>query len=420
MTNQEFIVSLDIGTSKVRAFVAEIHPHTLHIVGVGQAASEGIKKGSIIDIDATVKAIREAVSEAERMIGIEMHEVYVGLTGNHIELLPAQGVVAVSSEDREIRQQDVSRVIEAAKVMNIPPERVIVDVVPQEFAVDGLSGIHDPRGMIGVRLEMKGTLITCAKTPLHNLLRSIERAELEVAGLILQPMAEAELVLTKDEKNIGCALIDMGAGTTTIVVYQNGELAAHAHLPFGGDYITNDIATGLYTTVEMAEKIKLKYGCAVIEQSSDQETFDVQRIASEVTKQYTQYDLANIIEPRLSEMLYLTRKEIERLGYPNLPGGYIFTGGVSLLPGFLSLAKEFFDQSARIAYPDYIGVRDPSYTGGVGLLQYAQRFVDRSDPSPVKSKTTHHTAAAPAKRKKKSHDEPGVFEKVKNWFSEFI
>lgn len=418
MSSQEYIVSLDIGTSKVRAFVAEVHPHALHIVGVGQAVSEGIKKGSIVDIDATVKAIREAVSEAERMIGIEIHEVFVGLSGNHIELLPTQGVVAVSSEDREIRQQDVDRVVDAAKVINIPPERVIVDVVPREFSVDGLAGIQDPRGMIGVRLEMKGMLITCSKTPLHNLIRCIERAELEVAGLFLQPMAEAELVLSKDEKNLGCALIDMGAGTTEIAIYRQGELVAHSQLPFGGDYITSDIATGLYTTTEMAEKIKIKYGCAVIEQSSDQETFDVVRIASEVTKQYSQYDLANIIEPRLSEMLYLTRKEIERLGYGSLPGGYVFTGGVSLMPGFLSLAKEFFDQSARIAFPDYIGVRDPSYTAGVGILHYARYFLSRTSSTPVKEKSPHQKSALSVKKKGSSHT--GVLEKVKNWLSEFI
>ncbi|WP_028986873.1 cell division protein FtsA [Thermicanus aegyptius] len=418
MSTQDFIVSLDIGTSKVRALVAEIHPHTLHIVGVGQSVSEGMKKGSIVDIDATVKAIKEAVSEAERMIGIEIHDVFVGLTGSHIQLQPAQGVVAVSGEDREIRQQDVDRVVDAAKVMNIPPERVIVDVVPKEFSVDGLSGIHDPRGMIGVRLEMEGTLITCAKTPLHNLIRCIERADLEMVGLLLQPMAAAELVLSKDERNVGCALIDMGAGTTTITIYQQGDLVAHSLLPFGGDYITSDIATGLYTTTEMAEKIKIKYGCALIEQSSDQEFFNVPRIASDVEKQFSQYDLANIIEPRLSEMLYLTRKEIERLGYPKLPGGYVFTGGVSAMPGFLTLAKEFFDQSARIAYPDFIGVRDPSYTAGVGLLQYAQRYVTRRTTSP--SKETSHHPASPAKKKKKIGSQTGVLEKVRSWFSEFI
>lgn len=417
MNSQDFIASLDIGTSKVRVIIGEINHHSFNIVGVGMASSDGIKKGAIVDIDATVRAIREAVEEAERMVGITISQLFVGLSGNHIQLLSTQGVVAVSSEDREIRQEDIERVIEAAKVVAIPPERVIVDVVPSEFIVDGLREISDPKGMIGVRLEMEGTLVTSSKTIIHNITRCIERAGLELLGLILQPLAEADLVLSRDERKLGTALIDIGAGTSTIAVFNGGELVAHSVLPIGGDNITNDIAYVLYSTTDMAEKLKIKYGCALIDDSSDEEVFDVPRVGSDITKKYSQFDLANIIEPRLMEILYLIKKEIERLGYKKLSGGYVFTGGVCSMPGFGTLAKELFDNSVRIALPDYLGVRDPSFTAGVGVLQYANKYMSyRPTPSP-REKVSQGQAP---KMKKKTATEPGTIEKIRNWFSEFI
>lgn len=417
MNSQDFIVSLDIGTSKVRVIIGEINHHSFNVVGVGMANSDGIKKGAIVDIDATVRSIREAVEEAERMVGISITGVHVGLSGNHIQLLPTQGVVAVSSDDREIRQEDVDRVIDAAKVVAIPPERVIVDVVPKEFVVDGLREIQDPKGMIGVRLEMEGTLVTGSKTILHNIARCIERAGLELYGLYLQPLAEAELVLSRDERNLGTALIDIGAGTSSLAIFSGGDLVAHSALMIGGDNITNDIAYVLYSSTEMAEKLKIKYGCALIDDSSDEEVFDVPRIGSDISKKYSQFDLANIIEPRSAEILYLIKKEIERLGYSKLSGGYVFTGGVCSMPGFNTLAKELFDQSVRIALPDYLGVRDPAFTAGVGVLHYANKFSTIKPSTVAKEKAPQGQAP---KVKKKTATEPGAFEKIRNWFSEFI
>lgn len=417
MNSQDFIASLDIGTSKVRVIIGEVNQHSFNIVGVGIAKSDGIKKGSIVDIDATVQSIREAVAEAERMVGISITGVYVGLTGNHIQLLPTHGVVAVSSDDREIRQEDVDRVIEASKVVALPPERIIINVVPREFVVDGMREIQDPRGMIGVRLEMEGTLITGSKTILHNIARCIEKAGLELYDFFLQPLTEAEMILSRDERNLGTALIDIGAGTSAIAVFQGGELVAHSVLPIGGDNITNDIAYMLYCSTEMAEKLKVKYGCALVDQSSDEEVFEVPRIGSDVTKKYSQYDLANIIEPRTEEILMLIKKEIQRLGFPKLSGGYVFTGGVCSMPGFSTLANELFDQSIRIALPEYLGVRDPSFTAGVSVLHYANKFSVVKPTTQSKEKLS--TGQAP-KVKKKSATEPGAFEKLKNWFSEFI
>ncbi|WP_139489947.1 cell division protein FtsA [Brevibacillus dissolubilis] len=420
MVNQsnELIVSIDIGTSKVRVMIGEINNGQINIIGVGQAHSEGITKGAIVDIDQTVHAIREAVDHAERMVGVTIDDVYVGITGNHIELFETQGVVAVSSEDREIREEDIQRVMQAARVVAIPPDREIIEVVPKEFIVDGVGNIKDPRGMIGVRLEMEGIIVTGAKTVIHNIVRCIERAELRVAGLFLQPLAASQVALSKDDKNLGVVLVDIGAGSTTIAVFEQGQLAASSTIGIGGDHITNDIAIGLRTNTETAEKIKRKHGCALIDEASEDEKFKVTRIGSEVEKQFTQVDLATIIEPRAAEVFNLVEDEILRLGFhSDIAGGYVLTGGTVCMPGMVELAKEELNAPVRVAIPDYIGVRDPSYTTGVGLIQYAstQQPQERKAgrPSPAKSSSK---PVQPQKNKENGN----FMEKVKNWFSEFI
>ncbi|GAB7387654.1 cell division protein FtsA [Bacillaceae bacterium] len=412
MNSNEYLVGLDIGTSKVRAIIGEVNNGSINIIGVGTANSEGIKKGSIVDIDLTVQSIKEAVRNAERMVDIKIDEVYVGITGNHIELLPSQGVVAVSSSDREIGEEDIERVIQAAKVVAIPPEREIIDVVPLEFIVDGLGGIKDPRGMIGVRLEIKGTIITGSKTVIHNLIRCVQRAGLSIAGLFLQPLAAGLIALSKDEKNLGTVLVDIGAGSTTVAVFQNGQLAATSVLPIGGEFITNDIAIGLRTQTEEAERIKLKHGIALIDEASEDERFLVRRIGSELEKEFTQVDLASVIEPRVAEIFQLVEAEVNRLGFPEVAGGYVLTGGVVAMPGVLDLAREELNAPVRIAIPEYIGVRDPSYTTGVGLIQMASMHLShrRSANKPETKKD----------RRPNQEKESGVLERVKNWFMEFI
>lgn len=416
VSNQnELIVSLDIGTSKVRVIIGEINNGTVNIIGVGQAHSEGIKKGVIVDIDQTVNAIREAVDHAERMVGVSIEEVYVGITGNHIELHETQGVVAVSSEDREIREEDINRVIQAAKVVAIPPDREIIEVVPKEYIVDGQSGIKDPRGMIGVRLEMEGTIVTGSKTVVHNIVRCAQKTNLRVAGIFLQPLAASYVALSKDDKNMGTVLVDIGAGSTTIAVFEQGQLVATTVIGIGGDHITNDIALGLRTQTEVAERVKVKNGCALIDEASEEVKFKVTRIGSEVEKQFTQVDLANIIEPRAAEIINLIEDAVYKLGFHDeIAGGYILTGGTVAMPGMLELAKEELGAPVRIAIPDYIGVRDPSYTTGVGLIQYAL----------IQSERRGSRAASPIKsgqRQAFPKQKDGNFmEKVKNWFSEFI
>lgn len=412
MNNNDIIVSLDIGTSKIRVIIGEVNNGTLSIVGVGSADSEGIKKGAIVDIDQTVQSIRQAIDHAERMVGISINQVYVGVSGNHIELQTSHGVVAVSSEDKEISELDIERVLQASKVIALPPEKEIIDVVPKEFIVDGLTGIKDPRGMIGVRLEVEATIITGSKTIIHNLIRTIEKAELQIAGLILMPLAASQIALSKDEMNLGVVLVDIGEGVTTISVFEQGTLVKTTVVPMGGEYITNDISIGLRTQVDTAEKIKLKYGIATLAEANEDIVFKVSRIGSNIEKEFNQADLAHITEPRVREIFEIIREEIYRMGFTKeIAGGYVLTGGVMTMNGILSVAQEELLPSARIAIPNFIGVKDPSFTNGVGIIQYASKHMIK--------KNHGHVKTSPSKLNRKAK---GIspFERIKNWFSEFI
>ncbi|WP_138493214.1 cell division protein FtsA [Paenibacillus pinistramenti] len=420
MSNNDIIVSLDIGTSKVRAIIGEVGNGTFNIIGVGSADSEGIRKGAIVDIDQTVQSIKNAIDHAERMVGIQISEVYVGISGNHIGLQTSHGVVAVSNEDREIGEEDIERVLKASEVIAVPPEREIIDVVAKQYIVDGLEGIQDPRGMIGVRLEVEATIITGSKTAIHNLLRCVEKAGLKIKDLVLLSLGAGQLALSKDEKTMGSVLVDIGAGATTIAVFENGTIAATSTLPIGGEFVTNDIAYGLRTLTDQAEKVKLKYGCALIEAAAPDVTFKVTRIGSNVDKEFTQEDLAAIAEPRVQEIFQLIRQEVKRLGYTELPGGYILTGGTVSMPGLLQVAQQELAASVRIAVPDYIGVRDPGFTSGVGILHNVIRSLR------VRSTNTGGGGSKkPANRSKPAPSpenprKPGLMERLKNIFSEFI
>ncbi|MBO8155329.1 MAG: cell division protein FtsA [Bacillaceae bacterium] len=371
MNNNEILVSLDIGTSKIKVIIGEVTHDSLNIIGVGTAKSNGMKKGAIVDIDQTVHAIRNAVEQAERMVDMQIERVIVGIKGNHVQLQPCHGVVAVSSENREIGNEDIARVIDAAQVLSIPPEREIIDVFPKQFIVDGLDEISDPRGMIGVRLEMEGTIMTCSKTVLHNTLKCVERAGLEVQDICLQPLAAGSVALSRDEKNLGVALIDIGGGSTTISVFENGHLTDTTVIPLGGDNITKDLSIGLKTSTEEAEEIKLNHGHAYYDDAQEDETFDVSIIGSNQKQTFNQLQISDMIEARLEEIYSFVDQEIKRMGYQELPGGYVLTGGVMSMPGVLELAQDIFQNNVRIAIPDYIGVREPQYTAGVGILQFA-------------------------------------------------
>lgn len=419
MSNNDIIVSLDIGTSKVRAIIGEISNGTFNIIGVGSADSEGIRKGAIVDIDQTVQSIRNAVEHAERMVDIQISEVYVGISGNHIGLQTSHGVVAVQNEDREIGEDDIERVLKAAEVIALPPEREIIDVVAKQYVVDGLEGISDPRGMIGVRLEVEATIITGSKTAIHNLLRCVEKAGLKVKDLVLLSLGAGQLALSKDEKTMGSILVDIGAGSTSIAVFESGTIVATSTLPVGGEFITNDIAYGLRTLTDQAEKVKLKYGCASIEDAAPDITFKVTRIGSNVDKEFSQEDLAAIAEPRVQEIFQLIHQEVKRLGYSEQPGGYILTGGTVSMPGLLKIAQDELSASVRIAVPDYIGVRDPGYTSGVGILNKVIKDIRvRTSTAAAPKKAANRVKAASGTQE--TVRKPGFMERLKNLFSEFI
>ncbi|GAA3403959.1 cell division protein FtsA [Paenibacillus hodogayensis] len=414
MSSNDIIVSLDIGTSKVRAIIGELNNGAIHIIGVGSADSEGIRKGAIVDIDQTVQSIRNAIDHAERMVGIQISEVYVGIAGNHIALQTSHGVVAVSNEDREIGEEDIERVLQASRVIALPPEREIIGVVPKQYVVDGLEGIQDPRGMIGVRLEVEATIITGAKTSIHNLLRCVEKSGLRVSGVVLMSLAAGQLCLSKDEKTIGTVLVDVGAGAITIAVFEEGSLCATSTLPLGGEFITNDISIGLRTQLDIAEKIKLKFGCAVVYDAAEDQVFKVNRIGSNVDKQFSQVDLAQIIEPRVQEIFQLIRAEVHRLGFNEVSGGYVLTGGAVSMPGVLEIAQAELENSVRLAVPDFIGVRDPAYTSGVGIIHFVSKFARARTSTAVKKLPVANKKSSPKENK------PGLFERIKNYLSEFI
>ncbi|MFB4167587.1 cell division protein FtsA [Virgibacillus sp. JSM 102003] len=422
MNNSEVLVSLDIGTSKIKVIIGEVLNDSLNIIGVGTAKSNGMKKGAIVDIDQTVTSIRNAVEQAERMVGMHIDSVVVGINGNHIQLQPCHGVVAVQSENREIGDEDISRVIDGAQVISIPPEREIIDVIPKQFVVDGLDEITDPRGMIGVRLEMEGTIITCSKTVLHNILKCVERANLQVSDICLQPLSAGTVALSKDEKNLGVTLIDVGGGCSTVSIFENEHLVSTSVVPLGGDNITKDLSIGLRTSTEEAEDIKLNYGHAFFDDAKEEETFEASIIGSNNTQTHNQLQIADIIEARLAEIYAYAEREIRRMGYQQLPGGYVLTGGTMKMPGVLELAQDIFQSNVRMAIPDYIGVREPQFTAGVGILQFAYRnakiqgkelypsvVVNQDEPKPKRTKKSTNSDETTTKTKKKESGMANLF-----------
>lgn len=420
MSNGEVLVSLDIGTSEIKVIIGEVLNDSINIIGVGTAKSQGMRKGAIVDIDKTVHSIKSAIEQAEHMVDMNIDRVIVAVNGNHVQLHACHGVVAVQSENREIGDEDVARVLDGAQVMSIPPEREIIDCLPKQFIVDGLDEITDPRGMIGVRLEMEGTIITCSKTVLHNILKCVERANLHISDICLQPIAAGSVALSKDERNLGVALIDIGGGCTTISIFENDHLVATSVIPLGGNNITKDISIGLRTTTEEAEEIKINYGHAYYETALEDETFEATIIGSNHKEVYNQLLISDMIEARLEEIFELCNQEIRRLGFNDLRGGYVLTGGTMKMPGTLELAQDVFQSNARIAIPDYIGVREPQFTVGVGTIQFAYRNakIQGKDLSPAL--IVNDQVPTQRKSNKKETDLEPKQSKVANFFKSFF
>lgn len=374
---EEIIVGLDIGTTKVACLVGELTDDGVDIIGVGTQPCHGLKKGVVVNIDSTVAAIAKAVEEAEHMAGVEISTVYVGIAGSHIKAFHSEGVVAI--RDREVRAGDIERVIEAAKAVNIPQDREILHVVPQEYTVDTQDGIKEPLGMSGVRLEARVHIVTAAVAAAQNIIKCCSRCNLQVADLVLEPLATAEAVLQRDEKELGAALLDIGGGTSDLVIYNDGALVHTMVLPIGGHQITNDIAIGLRTPMGEAEKIKHKFGCAMTSLVSAEEYIEVPSVGGRPPRSMQRLDLAAILQPRIDEIFSLVRDEIEHCGLSEtLASGLVVTGGSTILQGLPELAEELLGMPVRRGLPMGVGgltdvVRSPIYATAVGLLLYGAR-----------------------------------------------
>ncbi|MDO4775184.1 MAG: cell division protein FtsA [Aerococcaceae bacterium] len=374
MRNQEIFVSLDIGTTSIKVVVAESINGQVNILGVGNEKSRGLSRGVIVDIDETVYSIQQAVAQAERKSNIKITDVIVGVPSNKLEVDSCHGMIAVASENREIQTRDVDNVIATAKVRSVPPEREIVSIIPEEFIVDGFNGIRDPRGMIGVRLELYARLLTGAKTIIHNIKRCVEKAGLNISELVFQPQAIASVALTPDERTFGTVIIDMGGGQTSASIIYDNQLMWSFVDQEGGDFVTKDISIILNTSLDSAERIKREYGNALSRRTSENEYFPVDAVGKKEPVRVDERYLSEIIEARLIQIFETLRDELSVVDGLDLPGGFVITGGAASLPGVEELAKQYFGSKVRLYVPEQMGMRNPVFTTAIGLVEYASQL----------------------------------------------
>jgi len=374
---EEIVVGLDIGTTKICAVVAEMSGGTFNIIGIGSHPSVGLRKGVVVNIEATVDSIKKAVEEAELMAGCEISAVYAGIAGGHMTGFNSNGIIAIKGD--EITQSDVDRVIEAARAVAIPMDREVIHVLPQEFIVDGEGGIHNPVGMAGVRLEAKIHIVTGAVTSAQNIVKCANKAGLDVCDIILEPIASCESVLTAEEKEVGAALVDIGGGTTDLAVFNGNNIKHTFVLSLGGNNMTNDISVGLRTPMAEAERIKLKYGTCIADQVGNDETIEISDLSGRGGRKLPRQILAEILEPRVEEIFTLIKRELYRAGMKNaVSSGLVLTGGASLLEGITDIAESVFELPVRIGRPQGVAglvdvVNNPMYATGVGLVLYGAK-----------------------------------------------
>ena len=401
---KNLIVGLDIGTSKVVAIVAEVcNDDHYEIIGLGQYESRGLKKGMVVNIDATVASIQRALEEAELMADCKIRNVYTGVAGSHIRSFNSSGMVAI--KDKEVTAQDVARVIDTARAINIPTDQQLLHTVPQEFIVDNQEDVREPIGMSGIRLEVKVHIVTGAVSAVQNIVKCIRRCGLEVSDLILQPMASANSVLTDDEKELGVVLVDIGGGTTDVAIFSDGAIRHTAVIPIAGDQITNDIAMALRTPTAEAEEIKLRYGIAKQALADPHEMIEVPGLGDRSPRILSRQALAAVIEPRIEELFSIVQQVIQESGYADiLSSGVVLTGGSAIMPGFVDLAEDIFLKPARLGLPHYQGqladvVCSPRYATGLGLLIEANRQFKRGKIVSQQTNSFKH-----------------VWERMKTWF----
>lgn len=385
------IVGIDVGTTKICTLVGEVDDSdNLCIMGAGTAPAHGISKGVIVNVEEATKSITESVQNAERISGYTIEAAYVGLAGKHISALNSRGVVAVGGGERYITENDVERAMDAAQAIAVPHNREIVHAIARSFVLDGQEGVHDPVGMVGFRLEVEAHIVTGASASIRNLVQCVEAAGVEVNDLVLQPLASGEAVLTPEERETGVVLVDAGGGTTDVAIYVNGSIWHSAVLPVGGYNVTNDIAIGLRTPFANAENIKIRIGHALPEFVDPNLTVDVNAFGDGAEQCVSRLEVAQIIEARAEELLWMVSNEIKRSGYEGLlPAGLVMTGGTAELRGFMELGRELLQLPVRVGRPRGIdglveSVNSPTYATAVGLLLWGLRYgpSGRKTPQP--------------------------------------
>lgn len=417
----DIIVGLDIGTTKVCAIVGEVGVEGVDVTGVGEAKSKGLRKGVVVNIESTVASIREAIERAGNMAGVEIASVYAGIGGAHVHGMNSHGIVSITNH--EVTQDDVARVLEQARHISLPLDRQVLHVLPQDYIVDDQDGVREPVGMSGMRLEARVHLVTAATASIANVTKCAERCGLHVAELVLEPLASAEAVLTEDEKEIGVALVDIGGGTTDVVVYVDGSLVHTSVIPLGGLNLTSDVATGLRTPVGEAERIKIRHGCAMAAMVDASETIEVSSVGGRGARSIPRHVLVGIIEPRMEEIFTLVRRVITESGYSELLGaGVVLTGGATLMEGTTELAECVLGLPVRRGVPMGVGgmtemVKSPSHATAVGLLKYGA-----SRPS-LSSVAAGHTGKSSAQRgvgtdAQLQHQGAGFGSKLWSWVRE--
>ncbi len=407
-TDRNLIVGLDIGTSKVVALVAEFKADgELEVIGIGSAASRGLSRGVVVNIDSTVQSIQRAVEQAELMAGVEINAVYTGIAGSHVKSLNSHGIVAI--KDKEVTAGDVARVMDAAQAVALPADQRIVHVIPQEYIIDSQEGIRDPMGMSGVRLEARVHIVTGAESAAQNIVKCVQRCGLEVEDIVLEQWASSYAVLTEDEKELGVCLVDIGGGTTDIAVFSNGALRHTAVIPIAGDQVTNDIAVSMRTPTQYAEDIKIRYACALSQLANPDETIEVPSVGDRPPRRLARQTLAEIVEPRYEELFNLIRDELRRSGFEEaIAAGIVLTGGSAKMEGAVLLAEEVFHVPVRLGFPQGITglpdvVNNPIHATGVGLLLYARALYEQ-DGAPRGT----------------GGNVRGFFDRLKDWFKGYF
>ena len=409
---EHIVVGLDIGTTKICAIVAQVTPDEgVNIIGVGSSPSRGLRKGVVVNIDSTVESIKKAVEEAELMAAVQINSVYIGIAGSHIASQTSKGVVALKRG--EVFPSDVHRAIEQAKsTAVVPPNRRVLHVLPREFIVDKQEGIQEPIGISGDRLEVEVHIVTGAMTSARNLMKCVNRAGLDVVEIILQPLASSEAVLTDEEKELGIAMVDLGGGTTDLAVFSDGTICHSAVLPVGGQHITTDLQIGLRTSLADAEKMKVRYGAALVDMVKDTEVVEVPSVGGRPPHPMSRREIAEIIQPRVEEMFELVLQEIRRSGYEGkLAAGVVITGGTSMLEGMPDAAELVLDLPGRRGVPFGMGglrdiVNNPMFSTGVGLILHAHR--------------TDQELEGIGGSRKAGNGWGGIFSRMKSWVLNFF